>query len=42
MTLLILAVVAVYSLPKLYQVYKVQIDQGFTLAMENAHNLARQ
>jgi len=42
MTLLILAILAVYSLPKLYQVYKVQIDQGFTLAMENAHNLARQ
>lgn len=42
MTLLILALVSAFSLPKLYQVYKVQIDQGLTCAMESAHNLARQ
>jgi len=42
MTLLILGLVKVFTLPKLYQVYKVQIDQGFQCAMESAHNLARQ
>lgn len=42
MTLLILALVKVFTLPKLYEVYKVQIDQGFQVAMENAHQLARQ
>jgi hypothetical protein len=41
-TLLILIHVSLFTFPKVYQVYKVQIDQGFEKAMTCAHDLARQ
>lgn len=41
-TLLLIALVKVFTIPKVYQVYKVQIDQGLDQAATCAHNLARQ
>lgn len=41
-TLLLIALVKVFSIPKVYQLYKVQIDQGLDQAATCAHNLARQ
>lgn len=42
MTLLIIALVKVFTIPKVYTVYKVQIDQGLEKAAACAHDLARQ
>lgn len=42
MTLVIIGLVKLFTLPKVYQMYKVQIDQGFDKAMTCAHDLARQ
>lgn len=42
LTLLIIGIVKIFTIPKVYQVYKVQIDQGFDKAMTCAHDLARQ
>jgi hypothetical protein len=42
MTLLIIGLVKLFTIPKVYQMYKVQIDQGFEKAMKAGHDLARQ
>lgn len=42
LTLLSLVHVGMFTLPKVYQVYKVQIDQGFDKAAQFGHELARQ
>lgn len=42
MTLLIIGLVKIFTIPKVYQLYKVQIDQGLEKAMTCAHDLARQ
>lgn len=42
MTLLIIGLVKLFTIPKVYQMYKVQIDQGFEKAMTAAHDLIRQ
>jgi len=42
MTLVIIGLVKLFTLPKVYQMYKVQIDQGFDKAMTCAHDIARQ
>jgi hypothetical protein len=42
LTLLIIGLVKMFTLPKVYEVYKVQIDQGFEQAGVTAHELYRQ
>jgi len=42
MTLLIIGLVKIFTIPKVYQLYKVQIDQGLQKAADGAHQLARQ
>lgn len=42
MTLLIIGLVKIFTIPKIYQLYKVQIDQGLQKAADCAHQLARQ
>ena len=42
LTLMILSLVSVFTLPKVYQVYGSQIDQGFEKAIMIAHTLIKQ
>lgn len=42
LTLMILALVSMFTLPKVYQVYKVQIDQGLEKATGIVHGLVKQ
>jgi hypothetical protein len=41
-TLLILTLVSLFTFPKVYQIYKKEIDQAFEKGMTCAHDLARQ
>lgn len=42
LTLMILALVSMFTLPKVYQVYKVQIDQGLEKATSVIHGVVKQ